>query len=169
MKSNRHGGMPTAALRRTLRRDALATRPLFSTAFHERLVERVACEAALKSEVERPQPWASSPVAPRALGFAGGGLVAVVVASWAVFWMVGGHENSPVRGDVVAGGSRISAAAQLADERLVSFDTLPLYEDLDLGVRAGAWTLAESLVELPDWANLADFDAAALRSAAFRP
>jgi hypothetical protein len=34
-----------------------------------------------------------------------------------------------------------------------------LYDDIDAGMRAGVWMLASSLVEMPDWATLADFDA----------
>jgi len=170
MKSNHHGGRPTAALRRTLRRDALATRPPFSPAFHERLMERVACEAASKPEVEPARPPASPAAVPRVLVCVGGGLAALVLASWAVVWLAGRPQDRPGTSDVAAGVVPVAVAVlPSGDKRLVGIDTLPLYDDLDAGLRAGAWTLAESFVELPDWANLADFDAAALQSAASRP
>jgi hypothetical protein len=38
-------------------------------------------------------------------------------------------------------------------------ESIPLYDDIDAGMRAGVWMLASSLVEMPDWATLADFDA----------
>ncbi len=170
MKSNRDRGGPSAAVQSALERDALATRPPFSATFHERLMDRIVCEVASGPNTERLRRKASPPASVRILARSGGGVAALIVASWAVVWLAGRLGGGPGTDDVTAGSAPVAVAVQQDDgERLVAIETLPLYDDLDSGLRASVWTLAESLIELPDWANLADFDAAASQSAGSRP
>jgi hypothetical protein len=102
---------------------------------------------------------------------AGGGIAALILASWVVVWFAGRHEGSSRRdGGPTSGRSPVTVAdGSPAGGLLVSVETMPLYDDIDAELRAGAWTLAASLVELPDWANVADFDAASPQSPASRP
>jgi hypothetical protein len=69
----------------------------------------------------------------------------------------------------------VSSLFKLAEQQgrgdvpVAGIESFPLYDDIDAGVRAGVWMLASSLVEVPDWARLADFDAPASPSDAPGP
>jgi hypothetical protein len=81
--------------------------------------------------------------------------LAVIVA---VFVAGRGLDGRPGGAALVAPADRQDAGAIPS----VGIESLPMYDDIDEGVRAGVWMLASSLVEVPDWASVADFDAPAI-------
>jgi len=153
-----------------LRREAREARPAFSPEFQARLV------AGLETGLRRPTPPAGlagatepevrggwQPLAALAAGLAG-------VAAVAVLAMVlpGGQPGMPwaVEGPAAAMPAARAAPTTTEPAELPAIMLLPLYDEIEAGLRDGVRTLAESLVELPDWASLAEFDAAGLLGAA---
>jgi hypothetical protein len=155
-------------MRTTLEREAHSARPSFSPAFHERLMERIAGEAGRSKPLETSStltPLRIAVRAPRSLFWFGGHLSGfVAVAAVAAVWMLDRGAIGPDRGDRAAESQPRSVAAVSASNGtpMTGIETLPLYDDLETGFRDGMWTLTASMVELPEWANLADFDAAAI-------
>lgn len=136
-----------------LRSEARLTRPVFSDAFHARLIEHVAKDrGALPSHdrgvAEPRSSWLGRFAMPLAA-------VAAFAAAVAVLVTARGPEEAP------NGSVSMESAGQPRPDGMpeLGVDSLPLYDDIDAGMRAGAWMLASSLVEMPDWATLADFDA----------
>ncbi len=168
MNANRDGSSRAPTLQARLRREARRTRLDFSQAFHERLMERITHEAAALPKVNEhdllPSPMARTPVV-----FSGtaAGVVAVVAAVWLVAaWLPGRPPTGPSPIER-AGNEELAVTGD--GEPFSGIEEIPMYDDIDARVRAGAWMLAASLVELPDWASLADFDAKAILADASGP
>jgi hypothetical protein len=167
---------PLPGLTRRLRREARGERPAFSPEFQARLERR------LEASPKRPAPPAppTQPVrragwrlfAPLAAGLVG-------VAAIAALAMVLPGIQPGLLGGLRPGAGEGAAAALVAElgqapaggegGELPPIVLLPLYDEIEAGLRDGVRTLAESFVELPDWATLAEFDAAALLGAAIGP
>ena len=138
-----------------LRREAAAAEPRFSWALHERLLGQLPAPAG-------PAPaagaaWARRPVS-RPWIVAAGGAAALAVAIALVTTTPGSRRGVPVAG--APGGAGPAELAVAADEPEI--ERLPLYDDLEAGLREGVSTLAATLFEVPEWRMLADFDAAGL-------
>lgn len=148
-----------------LRREAAADRPVFSAELHDRLMKRL-----------RPQP-----LRPATLGMpvrpAGSGsgtplplLAAALVAGLAVVMVTAAawrRDRGAGQGDglaaVVAGPVTAPTAADLiGSDGPVGLERLPMFDEIDAGVRDGVASLAASLFEAPDWALLAGLDARAV-------
>ncbi len=159
MRSKRDGGEHMPDLRTMLRREARDSMPAFSQAFHDRLVARIANDSGLSADLKRTPSQSRSVRNSRTFVISGAaGLAALIVAWIVVDWSPGRAGRESVAVMVVPGPFQ---ALPGDGEPGSGIESLPLYDDIDRGVRAGAWTLAASLVELPDWANLADIDGAA--------
>lgn len=147
-------GLPTSLTAR-LRREARDTRPEFSDAFHARLMGCLAVES-----VSLPSPCVDAPRRRRRglgrLTVPAAGVLAVAVII-AVFVSGRGPDETSPDSTLLAPRDRQVAGPMPA----VGLESLPMYDDIDAGVREGVWMLASSLVEVPDWARLADFDAPA--------
>jgi hypothetical protein len=154
-------------LGRLLRREALGERPDFSAEFQARLLLRIEPLAGREVAPE------IKPVAPAAR--------AGNAASWRRSWplataaavVVVAAGLSLVRREVPPSGPASAPLAAVAmnqlpvevppgDDELPGIEQLPTLDELEEGLRAGVRTLAASLVDVPDWASLADFDAASL-------
>jgi hypothetical protein len=164
---------PLPGLTRRLRREARGERPAFSPEFQARLERR------LEASPRRPAPPAgpARPAWRRPFAAFAAGL-AVVAGIAALTVVLPGIEPGPLGG--VRPGAGEGAAVALVAElgqasaggeggELPPIVVLPLYHEIEAGLRDGVRTLAESFVELPDWASLAEFDAAALLGAAIGP
>jgi hypothetical protein len=77
--------------------------------------------------------------------------------------------QSPLAEPAAPSPAAVVASPQPDQQSVPGIESLPLFDEIDEGVRDGVRTLAASLVELPDWASLADFDAVALLAAAAGP
>ncbi len=140
-----------SSLAARLRNEARATRPDFSDGFHARLMDRVARnQVSLPSRdngvVKPPSTWRGRLTMPIAAA-------AAFAAVLTVLFTGSGPEEAP----------NGSVSFQPVDVRSVDeppalgVESLPMYDDIDAGMRAGVWMLASSLVEMPDWATLANF------------
>jgi len=161
---------PLYGLGPRLRREALETRPAFSPEFQARLV------AGLEACPSRPTPPAGVAAAAEPKGRTGWRPLAAIAAGVAVAAAVavvlpGSQPVTPGAGEgpaaAMLAGQVAPDAPQPAEPPAVM--VLPLYDEIEAGLRDGVRTLAESFVELPDWASLAEFDAAALLGAAIGP
>jgi hypothetical protein len=155
MNVTRDGAGLPSSLSARLRREVRDTRPEFSEAFHARLIERLAVESvSLPSQRDdgprrRPRGLARLTV-PAGAAVALAALVAVLVSGR------GARETAPDSTPLVPRDRQVVNTIPAG-----GLESLPLYADIDAGVREGVWMLASSLVEVPDWARLADFDAPA--------
>ena len=145
-------GMPSS-IATMLRSEARSTRPEFSDAFHARLIECFAKDrGALPSRdqgVAEPRSrWLGRFAMPLAAVAAFAAAVAVLVTA-----------RGP--GEAPNGSLSMESAGQPSPDGVpeLGVDSLPLFDDIDADMRAGLWMLASSLVEMPDWVTLADFDA----------
>jgi hypothetical protein len=142
-----------------LRREAIAERPPFSEAFHNRLARRLPA-------VARPRP------APRRVAAVG---VASLLARWAVVPLAvsvmvlavlvllvarPGSDTQPIQPTGVVG----EASPVAAMEELLAIDRLPTPGDIEEALRETMATLAVSLLDVPEWTTLADFDAGTIRA-----
>lgn len=153
MRPHQHDHERPVTLPSRLRREARATRPGFSMAFHERLMERIVSEAGVSprlgdGSLRARVDWKRTAAAWAAAGFVAA-LVAMVVAR-----IPPGAAQSGTRAEA----SLASSAADSVPP--VGIEGFPMYDDIDAGMRTGVWILASTLVEVPDWASLAGFDAA---------
>ena len=164
MNRPRHRRQPDGFVDR-LRREADGERPRFSQALHERIVERLPGDVVVAGEARAGEPRlvAARRRAWRAVGLSVGVAVAAVVV------IVGFAPTpdpaderprgaivasiDPAGGDAVAGGVPPEASEP-------GIDTVPTFDELEAGVREGVSTLAATLLDVPEWRMLADFDAA---------
>jgi hypothetical protein len=148
-----------------LRREASRERPRFSRALHERILERLPGDVVIPGEAHagEPRPVPARRRAWREVGLPVGlaALAAVVIAGFAT-----GPDSAdePPRGAVVAsidpaGGDAVAGGVPPEASEL-GIDTVPTFDDLEAGVREGVSTLAATLLDVPEWRMLADFDAA---------
>ena len=154
-----------------LRREARGERPEFSAGFQTRLMRRI---ELLPESLPRPmpaltggQPAGHTRAASR---FPVAGAAAVLVATLLlVTWSSGFRLQSPPAEPAAPSPAAVAASPQPDQQSVPGIESLPMFDEIDEGVRDGVRTLAASLVELPDWASLADFDAAAMLAAAAGP
>lgn len=150
-----------------LRREALGERPEFSAEFQARLLRRieplagraVALEIKPVAAVARAGSGASWR---RSWPLVAAAAVVVVAAGLSLVRREGprsGPAKAPLAAVVV---SQLPDEVPPGDEELPGIEQLPTFDELEEGLRAGVRTLAASLVDVPDWASLADFDAASL-------
>lgn len=143
-----------------LRREASRERPRFSQALHERILERLPGDVVITGESHAGEP---RPVAAwRRVGLPVGvaALAAVVIAGFATRPDSADERPrgavvariDPAGGDAVAGGLPAEASE-------LGIDTVPTFDDLEAEVRQGVSTLAATLLDVPEWRMIADFDA----------
>lgn len=144
-----------------LRREAAADRPAFSVEFQGRLARRLAAEGkrpraaredlAEPVAVRSPRTWIP--------------LAAAVVAAGALTMLVALGTN-PAEGVAGRRGDRLAVprvpAGVAEADGPVGLERLPMFDEIDAGVREGISSLAAALIEPPDWSALAVFDARAL-------
>ncbi|MFM8414519.1 MAG: hypothetical protein ACKOCX_07315 [Planctomycetota bacterium] len=148
-----------------LRREAAADRPAFSAEWHERVVRRLVADG---KGPRAPQPKVAEPLAvePRrrwivaVIPLA----AAVVVAATVVVLM---HPGPDLRIGGAGQGERPASDAAVASvpaeaDGPVGLERLPMFDEIDAGVRDGVASLAASLLEVPDWTMLAELDAGAV-------
>jgi hypothetical protein len=154
-----------------LRREARGERPEFSAGFQTRLMRRI---ESLPELVPRPMPalagsqGAAHARAPSGLPVAGAAAV-LLATLLVVTWSSGFGLQSPLAEPAAPSPVAVVASPQPDQQSVPGIESLPLFDEIDEGVRDGVRTLAASLVELPDWASLADFDAVAMLAAAAGP
>lgn len=169
MRQNDGGQQPGLAAR--LRREARGERPEFSAGFQTRLMRRI---ESLPESLPRSVPaltggqGASHARAASRLPVAAAAAM-LVATLLVVTWSSGFGLQSPPAEPVASSAVAVVASPQPDQQSVPGIDSLPMFDDIDEGVRDGVRTLAASLVELPDWASLADFDAAAMLAAAAGP
>lgn len=144
-----------------LRREAAAERPAFSPGLHERFVRRLAVDAGGQRAL---QPTVAAGPRRRWL-VAVMPLAVACVAAAAVTLLI---DAAPDRRIVREWeGERPSTGAAVASDRadmdgIVGLERLPMFDEIDAGLRDGVVTLAASILEVPDWTMLAELDARAL-------
>jgi hypothetical protein len=161
-----------AAFRAALRGEAQRERPVFSPEFHARLMRRLTPEiptaGASQPLIGRPRTQHTSWRGPLI-----GGIVAGVVAGClaaAVFTAVGPLQlgSRGVPEEMPAGGGVRSVAVTLTaadaqqggvERGTTVIERLPMFDEIDEEVRSGVVLVASSLLGVPDWRSLADFDA----------
>ena len=147
-----------------LRREASRERPRFSQALHERILQRVPGDVVFAegAHAGEPGPAAAHRRAWREFGTpAGVAALAVVIAVFAAWPEPAGKRPraaaavrvEPEGADAVAGG----VSPEASD---LGIDAVPMFDDLEAGLREGVSTLAATLLDVPEWRMLADFDAA---------
>lgn len=156
----------------TLRREALAERPQFSEEFHERLVQRLPAAARPRTAPPPVAPPATPPsgirraVLPLAVS-------ATAVAAAVLLLALPRREAQPDRlpRPIAGGGVQVmTLAPPMAargepgeptiglEQEPVGIDRLPTFDEIGESVREGVTTLAVSLLEVPEWTAVADFD-----------
>jgi hypothetical protein len=141
-----------------LGREARRERPAFSSEFHGRLTRRLAARSAAGR-----RPAESGTVPRRAAGRGvplAGGLAAVLLAVAALRPLGTGERPEPV-----VDGARSPAAVrpdtpQPEQDPAFVVERFPLFDEIDEEIRAGVVQVASSLLEVPDWRGLTEFDAA---------
>lgn len=139
-----------------LRREAIGERPRFSRSLHGRILRRLPVSRAAEprtGETAR-SPWRLVRLAAAAAtSFAVG--LAIITAG------TDPADGPPQRVALVAmdpaGGSGVAASGDAAE---LGIERVPTFDELEAGVREGVSTLAATLLEVPEWRMLADFDAA---------
>lgn len=157
-----HDGQGGRRLGGLLRREAHGARPEFSTEFQARLIRRI-------EPLSRPEAAAEvrpAPAAARTSGVAAWRqswpLAAAVLMVAAVGLGVVSREGPPPGPPSEPAAAEVASRQPPNDEELPGIEALPTFDDLEEGLRAGVRTLAASLVDVPDWASLANFDATSL-------
>ena len=173
MRQNDGEQKPGLAAR--LRREARGERPKFSAGFQTRLMRRIESPPeSLPECLPRSVPaltggqGAGHARAASRLSVAAAAamlLATLLVVSWSSGFGLQSPPAEPAASSAVA----VVASPQPDQQSVPGIDSLPMFDEIDEGVRDGVRTLAASLVELPDWASLADFDAAAMLAAAAGP
>lgn len=157
-----HGG----SLATRLRREAVADRPAFSADFHDRLRKRLAREP-LQTRIPVAVPIAI-PAIPRGRRTSAPLPAAAFVAALAMFMITaetrrqeGGAGQGDVLGVATVGPDKGPAAVAdlIGVDGAVGLDGLPMFDEIDAGVREGVASLAISLLDMPDWTKLAAFEA----------
>lgn len=157
-----------------LRREAAGDRPRFSLALHERILQRlpVGPAAGPVARVVEPRPLATR-------GWVWGlfGSVVGVAALAALTIAFGGARPNPAGGTLPAAavvtidlaGTTVAGDGVSPDVAGLAIDSVPSFDQLEAGVREGVSTLAATLLDVPEWRMLADFDAAGFLGADVAP
>ena len=148
-----------------LRQEAAWERPLFSEALHGRILRRLPVNADAPAVIQHAEPRARQAGRPVwwPLGLVAAGVsLAVAIAVMAVRpELAGGQPRSvAVVAAEPAGGSEDAAEGGANEAAELGIEHVPTFDELEAGVREGVSTLAATLLEVPEWRMLADFDAA---------
>lgn len=154
-------------LGRLLRREAHGERPEFSAEFQARLVRRIGPLAGREVAAEiKPAPVASNAASGRrSWPLAAAAVLGLVAAGLGLVRREGppgGPASAPRARSAAVTASEMPDEVTPGDEEMLGIEQLPTFDELEEGLRAGVRTLAASLVDVPDWASLAEFDAASL-------
>lgn len=158
-----------------LRREATGERPMFSGRLHGRILRRLPVKPAAAAVIPTAEPRAEgtgrSAWRQLSLAAAAAALAAVAIAIvGAGPDQVGGPPRSVALVAMdPAGGSEVAAAGEAAAAAELGIDRVPMFDELDAGVREGVSTLAATLLDVPEWRMLADFDAAGFLGADSAP
>lgn len=157
-----------------LRHDAARDRPRFSPTLHERILRRLPMTAG------RPAVIPVGEVSPRGAGRSAWlqlGLAAAAGTAAALAIIVtrpdpaGGPPRTVTR---IAVGPAVEANESVGEDMpsgvaSIGIDTVPMFDELEAGVREGVSSLAATLLDVPEWRMLADFDAAGFLGADAAP
>jgi hypothetical protein len=157
-------GRDPDGLAESLRREAAGERPMFSVALHERILWGMTVTPPAVTPIAEPRAQGAGRSAWRQVSLAAAAAVLAVMAlaiNRAGRDPAGGQPR-PVALVVVdpAGGSEVAAGGDAADAAEFGIERVPTFDDLEAGVREGVSTLAATLLDVPEWRMLADFDAA---------
>ena len=144
-----------------LRREAAGERPIFSAAVHERILRRMPVTPAVMVQRAEPRGEWTGRSAWRQVSLAAAG-AALAVLTLAIDWAGPDPTDGQPQGVTVvatnpSGGSGAAAAGDAAE---LGIERVPMFDELEAGVREGVSTLAATLLDVPEWRMLADFDAA---------
>ncbi len=157
-----------------LRREACSERPPFSEAFHDRLMRRLPNSPGSRQTPLSVAPVAAPPGLIRRAMLPGSISAAVVSVAFLLVARSGLLSRADRASRTVAGGEAERAPpAMLAggvqgeltigqEQESVGIDRLPMFAEIEESLREGVTTLAASLLEVPEWTALADFDAGGL-------
>ena len=153
-----------------LRREAAGERPMFSTALHERILRGMPVNPPAVIRCAEPRGERVGRSMWRQVSLAAAGAV-LAVLTLAINWAGLHPADGPLQGVALvatdpAGGSDAAAAGDAAE---LGIERVPTFDDLEAGVREGVSTLAATLLDVPEWRMLADFDAAGFLGADSAP
>lgn len=142
-----------------LRREAARDRPVYSAVVHERMLRQLPVEHPGRAVIHVAEAW---PVAAGHAGWRRLGPAAAVAAVLAtVIAIIGPRPDRatarPRTVTVAQPGERVGAAVEA---EALGIDQVPTFAELDAEVRESVSTLAATLLDVPEWRMLADFDAA---------
>jgi hypothetical protein len=145
-----------------LRQEAARERPLFSDVLHGRIMQQLSQSPVGPGLIHarEPQPEGVGQLAWWRFRWAPG-LATLAAAIVAVVAVIGAWTDR--RGDLlesVVVAQAVAGSAPAADAADPDFDQVPTFDELEAGVREGVSTLAATLLDVPEWRTLADFDAA---------
>lgn len=149
--------------------EAARERPAFSPGFHAAVMQRVRAE--LPAAARPPQPRGPHAPPPRDRGRVSAGAAALAIGSGLALVLAIGFSPGQVRPGFPTGGRVDSVSGGRLSERPLSLEVtaaeetslierLPLFDDIDREVRSGVVLVASSLLDLPAWRDVADFDPA---------
>jgi hypothetical protein len=157
-----------------LRQEAARERPLFSEALHGRILRRLPVNADAPAVIRHAEPRAGR--AGRSAWWPSGIVAAAVAVAAAIAVIAvrpepaGGQPRSvAVVAAEPAGGSEDAAQGGATEAAEFGIERVPTFDDLEAGVREGVSTLAATLLDVPEWRMLADFDAAGFLGADSAP
>ena len=155
-------GRDPDGLAELLRREASGERPMFSAALHGRILRGMPLKPAAPAVIRPAEPragrsaWRQASLASAAAVLA----VAVTAINWADFEPSGGQRLAVATKATGPADDRDAASAGDAAE--LGIERVPMFDELEAGVREGVSTLAATLMDVPEWRMLADFDAAGI-------
>lgn len=166
---DRNDDVEANGLAACLAEEATCERPVFSPGFHAAVMQRVRAEADRRPprRLHAPPDAASCggrPVPQPALR-----LAALAICGGVALMLASGFPPGQVWLGLPAGDRVESVSAALhrdrplplevaAAEETSLIERLPLFDDIDREVRSGVVLVAASLLDLPAWRDVADFD-----------
>ncbi len=155
------------ALAACLAEEAAWERPAFSSGFQAALMHRVRAEVPAGARRRQPRGLRSPPVAAscggRRVSQSACGVALVIGSGVALVLAIGFPPGQVRRGGIesVAAGRLLENPLPLefsGAEETSLIEQLPLFDDIDREVRSGVVMVASSLLDLPAWRDVADFD-----------
>lgn len=147
-----------------LRRESVCDRPQFSEALHQRIVHRLPAAvisppatqvAAVGAGRAERVAWRQVTPAVAAVTLA----IAAVIVAW--------RSDPAARRPGTAAFATVEPAVEDGSdvghglgESPLGIETVPMFDEFEAGVREGVSSLAATLLDVPEWRMLADFDAA---------
>lgn len=139
------------ALAARLRQEAAGDLPRFSETLHGRIVRRL-------PRARTTEPRSDAPRQPAALG-SSWRILGPVAASVLLAAVIAALIDGP-SGPATARSSMAPAAERLAEDSAPGIERVPMFDEIEAGAREGVTVLAATLMEVPEWRTLVDFDAA---------